>query len=630
MIRKRTGRAGFLAAVVTMVAMLFSACGDGGGSGVSGGTGGGGGTGTQMGGAIQGTPLSLAGGVNTLAGAPTSYGSADGAGAAARFSYPREIATDGTNLFVADSNNHTIRKVVIATGVVTTLAGAAGSPGSTDNTGAAARFSSPWGIATDNTNLFVADRNNNTIRKVVIATGVVTTLAGTAGSSGSTDNTGATARFYNPSGLTTDGTNLFVADTYNQTIRKVVIATGEVTTIAGTAGYTGSTDNTGAAARFFYPYGITNDGTNLFVADSNNSTIRKVVIATGEVTTIAGTAGSYGSADGTGEAARFSFPYGITNDGTNLFVADSNNQTIRKVVIATGEVTTIAGTAGSYGYADGTGTAARFSQPTGITTDGTNLFVADTSTQTIRKVVIDTGVVTTIAGTAGSPGYVDGTGTATRFSNPYGITTDGTNLFVTDQNRAIRKIAITTGVVTTIAGGFQAPYGLTTDGTNLFVADGSLLTISKVVIATGVVTTIAGGFQSPYGLTTDGTNLFVADMNNTIRKVVIATGVVTTLAGTAGSAGFTDNTGAAARFNSPRGITTDGTSLFVADSNNNTIRKVVIATGVVTTIAGTAGSSGSADDTGAAARFYSPWGITTDGTSLFVADSNNQTIRVID
>ena len=220
-----------------------------------------------MGGAIQGTPLSLTGEVNTLVGAATSSGSADGTGAAARFSYPNGIATDGTNLFVADTNNQTIRKVVIATGEVTTLAGTAGTYGSTDNTGAAARFNGPRGITTDGTNLFVADTNNQTIRKVVIATGVVTTLAGTAGSSGSTDNTGAVARFNYPTGIATDGTNLFVADANNQTIRKVVIATGEVTTIAGKAGYTGSTDNTGAAARFNYPNGLTTDGTNLYVGD---------------------------------------------------------------------------------------------------------------------------------------------------------------------------------------------------------------------------------------------------------------------------------------------------------------------------------------------------------------------------
>ena len=118
--------------------------------------------------------------------------------------------------------------------------------------------------------------------------------------------------------------------------------------------------------------------------------------------------------------------------------------------------------------------------------------------------------------------------------------------------------------------------------------------------------------------------------NHTIRQVVIATGVVTTLAGTAGSSGSTDATGTAAMFRSPYGITTDGTNLYVTDGDNHTIRKIVIATGVVTTLAGTAGLSGSTDATGTAARFYYPFGITTDGTNLYVADGDNQTIRVID
>jgi len=161
--------------------------------------------------------------------------------------------------------------------------------------------------------------------------GVVTTLVGTVLSRGSTDGTGAAARFNLPGGITTDGTNLFVSDTANNTIRQVVIATGMVTTVAGTASSQGSADGTGAAARFLYPYGITTDGTNLYVADSGNHTIRKMVIATGVVTTLAGTAGSEGSTDGTDTAARFLLPYGITTDGTNLFVADTFNHTIRDI-----------------------------------------------------------------------------------------------------------------------------------------------------------------------------------------------------------------------------------------------------------------------------------------------------------
>lgn len=166
-----------------------------------------------------------------------------------------------------------------------------------------------------------------------------------------------------------------------------------------------------------------------------------MIISTGVVTTIAGGITANGSTDGTGTAARFLTPYGITTDGTNLFVADSGNRTIRKIVISTGVVTTIAGSAGVTGATDGIGTAARFSQPWGITTDGTNLFVTDALLNNIRKIVISTGVVTTIAGSAGVSGATDGTGTAASFKSPYSITTDGTNLFVADTgNHIIRKI----------------------------------------------------------------------------------------------------------------------------------------------------------------------------------------------
>jgi sugar lactone lactonase YvrE len=324
---------------------------------------------------------------------------------------------------------------------VTTIAGAAGAPGSADGTGAAARFNNPFGITLDGANLYVADTYNNTIRKIVISTGAVTTIAGTAGPPGSADAIGAAASFFAPAGTTTDGANLYVTDYGNHTIRKIVISTGTVTTIAGAAGAMGSADGTGAAARFNKPSGITTDGANLYLADTYNSTIRKIVISTGAVTTIAGTAGAPGAADGTGAAATFSRPFGITTDGANLYVTDWDNHTIRKIVISTGAVTTIAGTAYVIGWADGTGAAALFYYPLGITTDGTNLFVADTDNHTIRKIVISTGVVTTIAGTAPLPGSADGTGAAARFNYPSGVTTDGTNLYVADTNNStIRKI----------------------------------------------------------------------------------------------------------------------------------------------------------------------------------------------
>jgi sugar lactone lactonase YvrE len=284
----------------------------------------------------------------------------------------------------------------------------------------------------------VADRGNHLIRKIVISTGAVTTVAGT-GSSGSADNTtGTSASFNNPIGITTDGTNLYVADFGNHLIRKIVISTGAVTTVAGT-GSSGSADNTtGTSASFNKPSGVTTDGTNLYVSDDYNHLIRKIVISTGAVTTLAGT-GSSGSANGTGTSASFNNPTGITTDGTNLYVADYSNHLIRKIVISTGAVTTLAGT-GSSGSANGTGTSASVNNPLGVTTDGTNLYVADRSNHLIRKIVISTGAVTTVAGT-GSSGSANGTGTSASFNNPIGITTDGTNLYVADpSNHLIRMI----------------------------------------------------------------------------------------------------------------------------------------------------------------------------------------------
>jgi hypothetical protein len=261
---------------------------------------------------------------------------------------PQGITTDGANLYVADSGNNTIRKVSLAFGNVTTLAGSAGSPSSADGAGRAAGFSTPQGITTDGANLYVADSNNNTIRAIAIATGTVTTLAGSSGTQGAADSApGVAPSFWNPQGITTDGASLYVTDSNNNTIRRIVIATGTVTTLAGTAGnpvpfsLNGSwiygnyssphpVNGTGAFSRFTGPYGITTDGRNLYVTDAA-STVRKIVIATGVVTTLAGKAGVFAFTDGPSLDARFWFPQGITTDGRYLYVADRLNNTIRKL-----------------------------------------------------------------------------------------------------------------------------------------------------------------------------------------------------------------------------------------------------------------------------------------------------------
>jgi hypothetical protein len=333
----------------------------------------------QMGGSFQGVELSLSTAVTTLAGSGSS-GSANGTGTSATFYRPEDITTDGTNIYVADRRNYLIRKIVISTGIVTTVAGT-GSSGSANGTGTSASFNRPSGITTDGTNLYVADTFNHLIRKIVISTGVVTTVAGT-GSYGSANGTGTSASFNVPKGITTDGINLYVADMFNNLIRKIVISTGVVTTVAGSS--QGSVDGTGTSATFNGPEGITTDGTNLYMADRDNHLIRQIVISTGVVTTLAGS-GSQGSANGTGTSASFNGPSGVTTDGTNLYVAEYGNHMIRKIVISTGVVTTLAGS-GSSGSANGTGKSATFNGPEGITTDGTNLYVADRDNHFIRKI----------------------------------------------------------------------------------------------------------------------------------------------------------------------------------------------------------------------------------------------------
>jgi len=325
--------------------------------------------------------------ITTLAGTAGTTGMADGTGAAAQFNLPSGVATDSAgNIYVADKSNHTIRKVT-PTGDVTTLAGTAGASGSQDGDGTAALFNYPHGVAVDSgLNVYVADSQNNTIR-VIAPDGSVRTLAGLAGTPGSRDGTGSQASFNNPEGVAVDADlNVYVGDTGNHTIRKVTPA-GVVTTLAGTAGTAGSADGTGTAAQFNGPGGVAVDKNgNIYVADTGNHTIR-VVTSTGGVTTLAGNPLVSDTANGTGGLANFITPHGVAVDNAgNILVADEDSQTIRMVTPA-GVVTTLAGLGGSAGSDNGAGIAARFFNPAGVAVDGSNgnVYVADSANDTIRK-----------------------------------------------------------------------------------------------------------------------------------------------------------------------------------------------------------------------------------------------------
>jgi hypothetical protein len=464
--------------------------------------------------------------------------------------------------------------------------------------------------------------------------------------------------------------NVYVADSGNNTIRLItpVGTNWLVSTIAGSGGNYGSSDGVGTAARFNLPSSVAVDSAgNVYVADTDNNTIRKVTPA-GVVTTIAGVAGVQGSADGTGSAARFWGPQGVTVDSAgNLYVADWNNDTIR-IATPVGTnwvVTTIAGQAGIQGSVDGTGSAALFNSPVGVAVDtDSNVYVADTGNNTIRTIT-SAAMVSTIAGAYTSSGSVDGTGNAARFNYPHGVAVGRAgNVFVADmKNCTIRKVT-PAGAVTTVAGQagnygssdgvgtaamFSEPCGVAVDTNgNVYVADSGNNTIRKVTPA-GVVTTLAGlvrvtgtndgtgssaRFYFPESVAVDSAdNVYVADTdNNTIRKVTPA-GVVTTIAGVAGTPGSVDGTGSAAQFWQPQGVAVDNAgNVYVADTDNNTIRKITLVgtNWVVSTIAGLAGNEGSADGVGTFAQFYFPLGVSVDNSgNVYVADTVNKTIRKI-
>jgi len=611
--------------------------------------------------------ITPAGVVSTLAGLAGMEGSNDGQGAEARFFGPKGVAVDGAgNVYVADSGNHTIRKIT-PNGNVSPVAGAPGIRGCTNGTGGAARFNFPTGIAVDgNGNLYVADNVNNTIRKITAA-GEVTTLAGAPPPAppGSDEGLGTAAQFDGPFGIAVDsGGNLYVTDSRNHKIRKITPA-GVVSTLAGSGKKGTTTDVCGTAAQFDAPLGVAVDSAdNVYIADTFNQTIRKIT-SSGCVSDLAGVAnedpGGGGSADGIGPAAQFDKPSGIAVDSAGvLYVGDTHNNTIRKIT-PDRLVSTPAGVSG-LGTMDGLGPAARFEHPNGLARDvAGNVYVADVVNCTIRKIT-PSGSVSTLAGSAGNPGYVNAKGTAAQFNFPRGVALDaGGNVYVSDRlNYVIRKIT-PDGTVSTLAGApppapgatpappdfvnglgsmarFNEPFGIAVDKSgNVFVADTTNNAIRKITPA-GLVSTIAtsaGILSTPAGLAIDsGGNLFVANslkditagvVRDTILKVTQA-GAVTTVAGSI--RGSFDGMGEAARFNKPAGLALDGAgSIYVADSGNDTVRKIG-TDGFVTTLGGLVGRRGGADGTGRATRFFNPIGVAVDSVDhLYVADNLNNTIR---
>lgn len=630
--------------------------------------------------------------VTTLAG----NGSAsliNGTGTSATFNSPHGIAVDNNgNVYVADEVSSVIRKIT-PDGMVTTFAGS-GTVGSSNGTGTSASFRNPFDIAIDASgNLYVADSKNNKIRKITPA-GIVTDFAGN-GIAGHDD--GQNATFNSPAGIAIDKDgNLYVSDSGNNLVRKIT-ADGTVSTLAG-SGAGGKADGSGISASFNGPIGIAidTDG-NVYIADSYNNLIRKITPA-GIVSTFAGS-GAAGSADGTGASASFKDPIGLEIDSYgNLYVTDAQNNKIRKVT-PPGLVTSITGQAAP-GSDDGDLASARLNTPFGIAIDADgNLYIGDTNNNLVRKITVIKYVIDKPLppGLSFDPqtGEISGKPTAPSQATDYHITAynsagssiatvsiavqneDDAEIFapqisyVTPQNYVVgRTIASLAphnigGAVpvtaygdvmvfagsgqkgnvngTGIAASFSAPNGITTDlQGNVYVADKENFLIRKITPA-GVVTTFAGNgvsavvngqgvaasFKGPGGIATDAAgNIYVADTDGDVIRKITPGGLVTTFAGS-GAEGNDNGAAASATFTKPLGIAVDAAgNVYVTEQGACVIRKISVA-GIVSRFAG--GNCGLDDGTVNTARFNNPQGLAVDRAgNIYVADFGNNRVRKID
>lgn len=597
-----------------------------------------------------------------FAGLPPQSGSADGTGTAARFNAPLNVAADASGtIYVADTFNHTIRTISSA-GVVSTLAGLGGTSGAIDGNRTNARFFFPTGIVLTRNTIFVADRGNHTIRRVGF-TGDVTLYAGRPNTSGFADGGRLFAVFDQPSSLTVDAAdNLYVVDSNNHVIRRIT-PDGLVSAFAGVTGSAGSADGPRFQARFNFPESIAIDGAGAFyIADRGNHTIRRIA-PDGTVTTLAGAPQQPGAANGTGPGARFQSPSGvIAYANGSLVVIDTGNSALRLVTPA-GTVTTLAGQLDFEGYRNGSAAETRFFQPGGAAFTPDGIVVADTLNHSIRRLDGQTFATALLAGGGGNFGRQDGLGAAALFNFPTGVATHSSgDIYVADtRGYSIRRIS-PNGQVQRIAGAelggdayrdgaapvqsLNYPMGIAVaPDRTVYFCEYQRHTIRRV-LPNGTVETVAGSegaagfadgseavarFNFPSGVALDAEgNLFIADTgNHAIRRIAAGTKNVTTLAGTTTS-GAVDGAGTVARFNFPRGVATDGSgNVYVADTSNHTIRSISPA-GVVVTLAGAATNSGATNGSTTAARFASPYAIAVDGSGrIFVAESQNATIRMI-
>ena len=454
-----------------------------------------------------------------------------------------------------------------------------GTAGSTGDGGQAiqALVSDPIGVAVDSQgNVFIDDRSNDVVREVNASTGVITTIAGTLGQPGSSGDGGPaiSATLNLPEGVAVDDQgHLFIGDEQNDVIREVNLSTGTISTVAGnfTAGSTGDTGQA-TNAELNGPSGVAVDGQgNLFIGDSLNNRVREVNLSTGIITTVAGN-GIQGSSGDSGPAtsAELNNPRRLTVDAQgNLFIDDSDNNRIREVNLSTGVITTVAGngTAGSSGDG-GQATSAELNTPEAVAVDGQgNLFIADYLSSVIREVDLGTGVITTYAGEPGQFGATTPNvpATSTLLDGPKGLAVDSLgNLFISDADgnlidrvspppvtASISAVTLSTSMV---QGGGNAVVSWTSSNVSsvdiLLSTDGG--STFGTTIAANVPNSGTYAYNVPVNLATtmgeikvvDHADVSISSTSGTFSVVEPTTAIISTYAGN-GTFGYTGDGGAA-------------------------------------------------------------------------------------
>jgi hypothetical protein len=564
--------------------------------------------------------IDAGGTMSLVAGNGTSVPAGDGGPAAGGgFHWPYAVARDGWgNLFIAEST--CVRRLDTLTGLLSTYAGVCGSAWGFAGDGGpatAATLASPRGLGFDSAgNLLIADTNNHRVRRVDRSTGTIDTVAGSGpaypnpGAFGGDGGPATAARLWYPVGLATDTAgNVFIADVSNVRIRRVDAATQFISTVAGngTVGFSGD-GGAATSAALNYPIGVLVDGSgNLYIGDSFNHRVRRVAAATGFISTFAGNGVNSSTGDGgpaTSAAVPFPSAMALEPSGSLLIVTWGANR-IRRVNLATNVITTAAGNndwAGDGG--PGTGAILEYAYHLAASAAG-DVYVADQENNRVRRYRPSTGVVTTVAGSSYTDQFGGDGGPATSafLNTPRGVALDGAgNLFIADfLNHRVRRVDAATGVITTVAG----------NGTAGFGGDGGPATSANL--------------NGPNGVALDGAgNLFIADrLNHRIRRVDAAAQAITTVAGN-GAAGFGGDGGpaAAASLNVPRGLDVDPAgNVYVADGNNNRIRRIDALTQVITTVAGDGVNASTGDGGPATAASLSvPPAVRWRSGELFIAE----------